>query len=136
MMTHDLNRTGQGAEPNNQSRTMLWQAVLMTQVRDLFNIRVWGHSNGGQITLKSNDCVDAENWVGKFPSQNFILVCTFAGFDPQAIHERLIRIMALPAAERAQISFGALSQNPGTLWDKIEALEAALENTGWENDNG
>ncbi len=136
MVTHNFNRSGHGAEPNNQSRMLLWQAVLLTQVRDLFHIKVWDASNGSQATLKSRECVDAENWVGKFPSQNFILVCSLAGFEPNAIHERLIRIMALPAAERAQISFASLGQNSGELWTKVETLEAAQKNTGWENNNG
>ena len=115
--------------------TLLWQAVLLTQVRDLFHIQVWEHPSRGQVTLKSKHCVDAENWIGRFPSQNFKTVCTLAGFEARAVHDRLIRIMALPDAERAQYSFSSMREDAANLWAKIKAHESGQQIKNGESDN-
>lgn len=113
---------------------LLWQAVLMCQVRDLFLLQVVRKGDGGQIVLKSRECVEAETWIGAFPSQNFNTVCTLAGFDPRAAHERLQRIMALPDTIRAQYSFSSMRANAAELWAKIYAFEAAQEATNRGDD--
>jgi hypothetical protein len=106
---------------------LLWQAVLMCQVRDLFLLQVVDKGDRGQLVLKSRECVEAETWIGAFPSHNFNTVCALAGFDARAAHERLRRIMALPDAIRAQYSFSSMRDNAADLWAKIHAHEASQE---------
>lgn len=113
----------------------LWQGVLMCQVRDLFLLQVVDKGDHGQIVLKSRECVEAETWIGAFPSQNFNMVCALAGFDPLAAHERLRRIMALPDTIRAQYSFSSMREDAADLWAQVSAYEAGQTPIGEECDH-
>lgn len=116
----------------NRPEVVLWQAVLLNQVRDLFLVRVWKNASKGQVIHKPKDCLDAERWVGSYPSQNFKLVCDLAGFDAAAVHERMSRILALPVEIRAKVNFGRFGGDQGQLWSQIQSLEEALKQDGWE----
>jgi hypothetical protein len=38
---------------------------------------------------------DAERWVGAFPSSDFRVIATLAGFDPDAVWDKLSKVAAL-----------------------------------------
>lgn len=43
---------------------------------------------------------DAERWVGEYPCSDFREVTSLAGFDPDAVWEKLSKIIALPHEDR------------------------------------
>ena len=67
----------------------LWSAVLMGVLVDLCSQK-----------SRCRDRTTAERWIGAWPSRDFAAVCTLAGLDPVAAHERLRGIIALPVERR------------------------------------
>ena len=67
----------------------LWSAVLMGVLVDLCSQKPG-----------CGDRTTAERWIGAWPSRDFAAVCTLAGLDPVAAHERLRGIIALPVDRR------------------------------------
>ena len=76
---------------NNTDPTRdLWATVLTLVIRDLAS----GSVKGGV------DRMDAERWIGQYPSQDFRYVVTNAGFDPKTVWRWCRNFMMLPLAAR------------------------------------
>lgn len=92
-MRHDGWRGGPSADnwsPEQESACRgLWAAVLLRQIEDATG------PEGG-------DCRSAISWIGAFPSRNFKMVCDLAGVDPDAAHERALRLIAEADVRRAE----------------------------------
>ena len=101
----------------------LWRAVLEEQVHDLFDLQVVRQDASGPVVIKSRACELAEDWVGSFPSHSFCEVCELAGFDSDAVHSRLTRLLALPDHIRADYRYQSMTQRAGHLWADIHAFE-------------
>ena len=58
----------------------LWVAVLFRLVQDL------------RSPSYSREWQEARSWIGAFPSGDFREVCTFAGYEPDYLHPKLVRL--------------------------------------------
>ena len=65
-------------DPKGCAERALWQAVLLSMVHDLC-------IKGRFSTARR----EAETWVGEYPTRHFKLVCLLAGFDDEAVWDRL-----------------------------------------------
>ena len=67
----------------------LWRRVLITVVSDLC---AEGVRRAGQA--------DAERWIGRWMSRDFLEVCELAGVDPVRTHAGLSELLPLSPKER------------------------------------
>jgi len=68
---------------------ILWACVVLAAVQDLCSLG-WDR----------NKRQDVESWIGAFPSRDFKLVSSLAGYDPDVLWERLNWVRSLPVIER------------------------------------
>lgn len=68
---------------------ILWACVVLAAVQDLCSIG-W----------ERNKREEVESWIGAFPSRDFKLVSSLAGYDPDVLWERLNWVRSLPVIER------------------------------------
>ena len=67
------------------SRKLLWQAVLLRVLQDI--------RDAGRGHEAHKDFVTAARWVGTYPSREFSEVCMLAGFEPDFVHPRFVKII-------------------------------------------
>lgn len=67
----------------------LWACVVLGAVRDL--------CAPGRF---SNNRRDVERWIGTFASQDFKLVASLAGYDPEVLWARLDWLRSMPVQDR------------------------------------
>ena len=82
-------RSPKYCDRTGKSEQLLWQAVLLQLVHDLC----------AQKNIHK-ERKDAERWVGPFPDRNFRMVCSLAGFDYEAVWDRLKVIADRPHQDR------------------------------------
>lgn len=70
-------------DSDSGAQVRLWGAVLEAQLKDFLV---------PDKRRKSLAYSKAVAWFGSFPARDFVMVCDFAGFDPEAIHERALAI--------------------------------------------
>ena len=76
-------------DPTAQAQRRLWASVLHSIVHDLC---------APHRDYRARQ--DAERWVGEFLSADFREVTSLAGFDPQAVWDKLSKIAAVPHEDR------------------------------------
>lgn len=70
---------------------ILWAAVLSLVARDLCrDTGMWRASR-----------IDAERWIGSYPSREFSTVVSLAGLDPDAVWEQLDNLRSQTIEQRA-----------------------------------
>lgn len=72
----------------------LWQAVLSMVVRDI---------EGGPASHATRERIDAERWVGSFPSGAFRTICERAGYCPDTMHKKMKSHIAHQHQKREEI---------------------------------
>ena len=76
-------------DPTAKAERNLWASVLHSIVHDLC---------APHRDFRARR--DAERWVGEFLSADFREVTSLAGFDPQAVWDKLSKIAVLPHEDR------------------------------------
>ena len=70
---------------------ILWAAVLSLVARDLCrDTGMWRASR-----------IDAERWIGSYPSRDFSMVASLAGLDADAVWDQLNNLKSQTIAQRA-----------------------------------
>lgn len=69
----------------------LWRAVLARVVRDVL-----------EVGCKREDRIEAERWIGAYPSSDFRQVCELSGYDHRLTFAVLKSICEMPVASRAE----------------------------------
>lgn len=96
----------------------LWSNVVVIAVRDL--------CRDGWEGAKTRK--DVENWIGTYPTRDFKLVASLAGFEPDALWERMSWLMSLPTVDRYEWLLRATAAKPGVLdASALARLEKARE---------
>ncbi|MCY4306157.1 MAG: hypothetical protein OXC62_15485 [Aestuariivita sp.] len=71
----------------------LWSAVLHRMILDLCD----GEDRRSPEGLHR---VQAEQWVGAFPTRDFAYVCDMLNMNPAYVHAKLRMLIRLPVADR------------------------------------
>ena len=75
----------------------LWCAVLENAINEARGARIPGDTEGTSALHRRQ----AHDWITK-PNRDFTLVCHLAGFDPEAVRERAVKLLAEPYVPRRQ----------------------------------
>ena len=76
------------------NESALWVAVLAAVVADI--------QTKSFATERQRSA--AISWVGLYPSRDFRMVCSLAGMDPEAVHDRLRRLINRNKERRARVA--------------------------------
>lgn len=90
---------GVSFDPMGKAEQALWQHVLLSVLIDLC-------AQGGR---HKDARVTAERWIGGFASRDFRMVCSLAGFEPDAVWPVLRRLALMEPSERRRKN-GILTQ--------------------------
>ncbi|MBY3070750.1 hypothetical protein HFO71_10395 [Rhizobium laguerreae] len=109
---------------------ILWRTVLLNSVQEAFGIGFVNESAKNRVMMIR----DARDYIMR-PAKGFIDVCNLAGFDPDAVRERLIpRIKAAPSPEELAVVKWP-KRKPGVVADFPSVLGTGGGSNAFERDH-
>lgn len=84
---------------DSTTHKQLWQAVLLRTYQEIKN------STDGYEGHKA--FIEADRWVGRYPSRQFKEVFMLAGLEPDFVHSRFVKIIQEAKAKNASVAVAA-----------------------------